>query len=95
MLGTRKRGSQEKTFIGGWKSHLSVAFDFCSKNKNFGGWWGTTNDILLLYDCNMSGVDTQGWGHSTPTCCNKKIELFALTGGGDAKTSCSRHRATL
>ena len=46
------------------------------------------NVILSLHDCRLSSGDTQRWwGCSNFTCCYQKIEFFALTGGGDAKTS--------
>ena len=67
---------------------LVVAFSFLS--QNFGRWQRPMNAILSLYDCSLSGGDTQRWwGHSNTTDCNQKIEPFALTGGRDTKISCS------
>ena len=54
--------------------------------QNFGRWQGPTNVILLLSDCRLSGGDNQRWGNLKPTCCNQKIELFALNRGRDART---------
>ena len=36
---------------------LVVSFDFLPQNS--GRWWGPTNVILSLYDCRLSGENTQ------------------------------------
>ena len=42
--------------------------------------------ILLTKECSFSGADNKKlWGHSNTTRWLKKIELYALAGGGDAK----------
>ena len=43
--------------------------------------------VLLKNERSLSDGDNHRWqGHSVPTCCLTKIELFALSGGGDTKT---------
>ena len=70
------------------KVTLVVAFGFWS--QHFWRWQGPMNAILSFYDCRLSDGDTgRWWGHSHHTC------FFALTGGGDAKTSCSCPHAPL
>ena len=71
-------------------SHISGCFRlFVQKISEVVRTNQSLNGMFSLYDCRLSGRDTQSWRpHSNPTCCNKKNELFALTGGGDAKTFC-------
>ena len=62
-----------------------IAFGFLPQNLGVGR--DLQMILFLLYECNLSGGDNQRWwGHSNTTCCNKKIELFALTDSEDAKT---------
>ena len=69
---------------------LVIAFEFLP--QFFGRLWGPRNDTLPFYKCRFSGGGGRGtmrwWGHSNPTLCKIIcLNLFALTCGGDAKTS--------
>ena len=54
---------------------------------------------LLKYECSLSDGDNhRWWGYSNSTWLFKKIELFALSGSGDAKKKlplCSHLRPTI
>ena len=68
---------------------LAVAFGFLP--QNFGRWKGPTNCHFAGKDWSLSGADNvRWWGHSNTTrwLKVKKIELYALTGGGETKSFC-------
>ena len=46
-------------FGGSYRVTLVVAFDFLP--QNFGEWQGPINGTLSLYECRLSGGDTQRW----------------------------------
>ena len=73
--------SRVKKVIGGsCRVTLVVAFWFLP--QHFGRWHRSMNGILPLYECRLSGADTQ-----TLPAIIGNIALFALTGSGNAKTS--------